>query len=434
MQNGTITRRSFVRGALGVAAAAALGSGALASAGCSSGGDASSEGTPGSSAESSAANASASLTPIEVSQEQVFTTEGCTYIENPAEAVTLVKQVHLPHGTMLWASDGVCAACLLPCPTSNPLTKVGVLSFDTGILTTVLEGAVDAENGFEIYDVRANGQGVIWIESDILNETWRIYTATLSAIMTDKAILGPPVLAAEGGAEWQMPELAVSGAFAFWQQCPDPDGSAKKENSLLVRNAFGAPASEAKVVYESAGAMACSPSTAENGIVIAPRNDSASSKRYQLALIDAESGQVADAMLLPALMRPAFVAYGTSGFSFAFDSIYNYGEGIANLGTYTTAAAGATDGEWFCFARTPFTEPAWCGNWFIVKSTSVIAGVDMANKRYFTMSPEYATQNYGEFLASAGTANKFVTYANIDYTPLNSDRITECNVRIWQSA
>lgn len=432
MQKRTITRRGFVRGAFGVAAAATLGGAALTGTACSSGGNETDTGSASSSAESAAESILSSLSPIEVTQDRVFTTEGCAYLENAAEAVILAAQAHLPYGTMLWASDNDCAACLLPCETSDPLTKVGVLSFDTGIMTTVLKEAVGAQNGFEIYDVRANRQGVVWTESDILNQKWRIYTATLSAIMTDEAILGPPILAAEGTGEWRLPELAVSGAFAFWQLCPDPDGPAKKEHSLLVRNAFGAPASEAKVVYESNGSMACSPSTSANGIVIAPRDEN-SNRSYVLVHIDADSGQVTDGMLLPSSMRPAFVSYGNSGFSFAFDSIYNYGDGISNLGTYTPAAAGETDGEWFSFARTPFTEPAWCGNWFVVKSTSVIAGIDLAGKRYFTMAPEHATQGYGEFLASAGATDRFATYANIDYTPLNGERITECNVRIWRS-
>lgn len=427
MQKRTLTRRDFVRGTLGVAAAATLGGSVLTATACSSSDNA----TTGSDADST--SPASSLSPIEVASDRVFTTEGCTYLENTAEAVTLVAQAHLPYGTMLWASDDDCAACLLPCKTSNPLTQVGVLSFDTGKMTTVLEGAVGADAGFAIYDVRANRQGVVWTESDILNQRWRIYTATLSGIMTDAAILGPAVLAAEGTGDWQLPELAVSGPYAFWQLCPDANGPAKKEDSLLVRNAFGSPDSEAKVVYESAGTMACPPSTTAGGIVIAPRDDT-SSKHYVLVRVDAESGQVTDAMLLPASMKPAFVSYGTSGFSFSFDSIYNYGDGISNLGTYTPASSEALDGEWFCFSRTPFTDPAWCGNWFIVKSTSVIAGIDIANKRYFTMSPEYATQGYGEFLASAGTTNRFVTYSNIDYTPLNSDRITECNVRVWQAA
>lgn len=432
MQKRTLTRRDFVRGTVGVAAAAALGTSGLASTACSSSKTVDAA-DAASASDSSTASQTSALSPIEVTQDRVFTTEGCSYIENPAEAITLAAQAHLPYGTMLWASDDDCAACLLPCETSNPLTKVGILSFDTGKMTTVLETAVGADSGFAIYDVRANRQGVIWTESDILNQKWRIYTATLAGIMTDAAILGTPVLAAEGTGDWQLPELAVSGGYGFWQLCPTPDGPAEKEDSLLVRNAFGAPDTEAKVIYESAGSMACAPSTTASGIAIAPRDD-ASSKRYILAHIDAESGQVTDAMMLPTSMRPAFIAYGTSGFSFAFDSIYNFDNGISNLGTYTPVTADAPEGEWFCFSRTPYTDPAWCGNWLIVKSTSVIAGIDLANKRYFTMSPEYATQGYGEFLASTGATKRFVTYSNIDYTPLNSNRITECNVRIWQAA
>ncbi len=40
-------------------------------------------------------------------------------------------------------------------------------------------------------------------------------------------------------------------------------------------------------------------------------------------------------MTLPSSMTPDLASYGRSGFSFGFSSIYNFGGGIANLGTGT---------------------------------------------------------------------------------------------------
>lgn len=429
--NAVISRRGFVFGALGVAAAAAVGGGVFAATQCSR------NDTPsdGAATSSGAASADASgLSPISVSQDAVFTNEDCTSMENRDEAVRMVAQARLPYGTILTADDDSVAACLLPCETSTPLTKVGLLSFDTGQMTCVLEGAVGGNDGFEIYDVRANTQGVVWTECDILSGTWRVYSAALSGGSGAPAI-GTPALAAEGNAEWDTPSLTVSGDYAFWQVCPAKDGPRKKEPSTLMRVTFGAGEDDAKAVIESNGRMACAPSSTPTGVALAPRADIKGTS-YQLTHIDASSGEITDAMLLPASMKPTYVAYGDTGFSFAFEDIYNYGDGIANLGTYTsTAAGGAPDGsgEWFRFSRTPLTEPAWCGTWFIVKSTSVVAGVDMAGRRLFSISPENATQGYGEFLASSGSGKRFATYSNIDYTPLSGNKITECNVRIWQA-
>lgn len=455
-----ITRRGFIAGALGVAATAAAG-GIFAATQCSNANNVPPSGADDATSSQSAASPQAAsglnptedLKPISVANESVFTTEQCEYMENPNEALALVAQAHLPYGTMILPGDETCVACVLPCENSNPLAQIGVLSFDTGLMTTLLNAAVGAAEGYEIYDARVCSQGLVWMEANITRGLWRVYSATLGGIMTDSPFLGNAAIAAEGNSDWQMPELAASGTFAFMQMCPNANGPAKKENSLMTRVPFGGTAEDVQTLWESEGAMACSPSSTAMGVAFAPRADTKGTS-YQLVHIDASSGQVIDTMLLPQSMRPSFVAWGDTGFSFAFDSIYNYGDGISGLGTYTPATTiasdpndgaandgsaaniprGNTEGEWFCFSRTPFTEPAWCNRWFIVKSTSVVAGIDLAGKRYFTLSPETATQGYGEFLAATGGRGRFATYSNIDYTPLNGKRITECNVRIWQAA
>ena len=299
-----------------------------------------------------------------------------------------------------------------------------MLPLGSGNVMTVLENAVGANDGFQIYDARLNSLGVIWLESDILNGKWRVYTARLSS-----GAVTSPQIAAEGNADWEMPSIAVSGDFGFWQMMPVKDGAASDEDSLLMRIPLGAPQDQAKVVFESEGRMACSLSATANGIVAAPRAN-AKGVYYQLTYISAETGQVEDTLILPASMKPTFVSYGETGFSFAFEDIYAYGDGISNLGTYTPAS-GDVDGEWLRFGRTPYTVPAWCGGLVFVKSTSVVAAIDPSSRTYYTIQPEHANQGYGEFLASSGSCSRIVTYANIDHTPLNNRRIYECNVRVW---
>ena len=362
---------------------------------------------------------------LSVSEDSVFTTDDCEYIEELEPRLSMVSQKSLPYGTMVWADDDNVACCLLPCDTSDPLTQVGMLSLLSGDLSMVLEGAIGASEGFQIFDARLNSSGAIWIEADILNGKWRVYTAVLTG--------GRPVspqVAAEGNADWEMPSIAVSGSYAFWQMVPVKDGAASEESSALMRIPFGTRMDEAKCVLESEGRFACAPSSTSTGIAAAPRADKPN-VYYELTHIDAESGMVTDTLLLPPSMKPTFVAYGSTGFSFAFEDIYSYGEGISNLGTYT-AAVGDVDGEWLRFTRTPFTAPAWSGGLFFVKSTSVVAVIDPVTRTYYTIQPENAMQGYGEFLASSGSVQNVVTYSNIDYTPLNKSRIYECNVRVWR--
>ncbi len=405
-----ITRRSFVRGAAGVAA---VGLGMLAA-----------DALPAGGRDGRAWAASDEPETLAVTEDRVFTTDDCEYVEDLESKVSPISQASLPYGTVVWADDDNVACCLLPCDTSDPLLQIGMLSLTGGNLTTVVEKAAGADEGFQIFDARLNSTGVAWVEADILNGKWRVCTAKMSggqAVSTQ--------VAAEGTSDWEMPSIAVSGAFAFWQQLPVLDGPATAENSVLMRIPFGAPSSEAKAVLESEGRMACPLASTRTGVACVPRA-AADGIYYQLTHVEADSGQVTDTLTLPASMKPTFVGYGDTGFSFAFEDIYAYGDGISNLGTYTPAE-GDVGGQWLRFARTPFTSPAWGGGLVFVKSTGIVAAIDASGRRYFTIHPEYATQGYGEFLASSGARQRIVTYSNIAYTPLNKSRVFECNVRVW---
>ena len=130
---------------------------------------------------------------------------------------------------------------------------------------------------------------------------------------------------------WEMPTLAVAAGYAFWQRLPQLDGNARVEDSQLLRAAFGT--ADSQVVYASQGRMACAPTSCGDSLALAPRART-SGTYYQLTHLDAATGEVTDACVLPSSMKPMECGWGKTGFSFAFDGIYNYGEGIANLGTY----------------------------------------------------------------------------------------------------
>ncbi|MFR1168441.1 MAG: twin-arginine translocation signal domain-containing protein [Adlercreutzia equolifaciens] len=375
-----LTRRHFLYGAAGVAALAAVGGGAAWAAGRSSDDD----------ALKTLRCPKAPLRPRALEK-----------MESYEDAVTLAGSAKLPFGTLVWCSDDAVAACLLPTETAKPLAEVGLLDLVSAECTTILEHAVGEAEGFEIYDVRANAAGVIWTEADILDSLWRVYAAPLSG-----TTLGEPQLLDEDDVNWEMPTLAVAGAFAFWQRLPQLDGNARVEDSLLKRAAFGT--ANVQMVYASQGRMACAPTSCGDSLTLAPRART-SGTYYQLTHLDAATGEVTDACVLPSSMKPMECGWGKTGFSFAFDGIYNYGEGIANLGTYlpmespeavslaaaNTEEAAVETGEvdaaapylpiacanpgteaysdvpWFHFAANPLSPPCWCGNWLMVRGGSL---------------------------------------------------------------
>lgn len=415
-----LTRRHFLYGAAGVAAAALVGAGGYA-------------------LDQATSKNDKSVTTLSVPENATFTTEDCELMEDAGGAMQLVTQKELAYGTLLWSNDDTWAACLVPTEQAKPLAQIGMLSLTSGSLNILVKNAVGESEGFEIYDVRACSNGIVWAEADILDGSWRIYSAT-----TDGGSIGTPALVEEGGPDWEMPTLAATAGHAWWQMLPRLDGSASKENSKLKRAPFGS--SEAQEVYVSEGRM-CTPLYATSeGVVITPRAKT-SGTYYQLTYLGKDA-EVLDTLVLPSSMRPLEAGYGENGFTFAFDAIYNYGGGIANLGTYSPASAVEASGEdltgaagaaaygapaWFRFPRTPVAAPAWCGGWFMVKSTTAVCGVDFANKRYFALDTKSGCDDYGDYLATTGTQSRVVTYTNIDHTTLEGETQKCCLVRVWSA-
>lgn len=406
-----ITRRRLLFGAIGLGVLAAAGGGAAL-------------------VSSMQDNADDEIDVLTVAEDAVTANTSLETVDDYATCMSLVGSYELPYGTLIWANDDSVAACLLPTETAKPLTQVGLLSLSTGTCTTVLENAVGQAEGFEIYDVRATSSGLIWTEADILDGVWRIYTARVA---DGGGSIGSPALVDEGSTgEWDTPTIAAVGGNAFWQVLPALDGPRSTEESQLKRAAMGTGAAE--VVYTSNGRMATAPYASEDAVVITPRCP-ASRTNYQLTCIDAATGETRDTMVLPSSMAPLEAGYGETGFTFAFDAIYSYGGGIANLGTYTpmqtASGSGYSDVPWFRYARTPTTAPAWCGRYFMVKSSTAVVGVDFSAGQSFAFDVENGADDYGEFLASSGSRDTVVTYTNIDYTPISGDAVNCCRVRIW---
>lgn len=443
-----LTRRHFLYGVAGLATLAALG-GATAYA-------------------NDHAKDSDSLNVLTVPKDAVFDSQGLEQIEDVDSVATAVTTAKLPYGTLLWSCDDSVAVSLLPTETAKPLAQVGLLFLDSGSHTTVLEHAVGEDEGFEIYDVRGNASGIIWTEADIMDGLWRVYSAKVKGEKIGKARLLD-----EGDANWEMPTLACADTYGYWQCLPQLDGTARVENSLLKRAKFGSDESE--VVYESQGRMACPPTSCGDGVVIAPRART-SGTYYQLTKVDGATGTAVDACILPSSMKPMECGYGKTGFDFAFDAIYSYGEGISNLGTYlpmtpvepalpaaptseggnadsegadttsvaelthslsseqaSTATQAYSDDTWFRYARTPVSAPCWCGNWLMTRGSTNMCVINLADKTFAALPLESGSDSYGDFLASSGMGSRAVTYCNINYTPVGGEPEKHCLVKVWET-
>lgn len=364
-----------------------------------------------SSAASSAFSPNSEIDTLSVAQDAV--TELANLNEVPyGDYVKVSISKNLPFGSLVWADNDTVAACLCPTDEARPLNTIRLFYFGSANLVEVLKKPQGFDEGFEVYDVRCSSEGVIWTECNIYENSWRIYTAQL-----DNAQLTNILKVDEGDFNWITPSIAACDNAAFWQVIPEADGQYAKEKAALRAVRFGQ--SDYEQICESLHSFACRITAASDGVVVAPRMNS-STRYYQLTKIDASDFSVADQLVLPHSMTPCNIGYGKSGFAFAFDNIYNYGDGIANLGTYTPMKAVTPyhyeDIPWFRFGRTPSATPGWCDEWFVVKSTRAICGVHFASKNFFMIDIPNDTDSYGEYLVSSGSCNNIVGLSQITST------------------
>lgn len=411
-QNGKtlITRRRFLLGAAGVGAAVAVAAGA--------------------NAYVSSERERNAIQTLKVPAANVFTNEDCSE-GDLASAFALEGEYTLPFGSLVFCTDDDIACCLTATAEASPLVQVETMALSTGKQQTVLDQAVGAGNGFEIYDARATSQGIVWTEADIFAGTWNIYCAALS----NGGGMGTARLVDSGDSAVQTPSIGAVGPKCFWTIMPPSDADDATTGTAQLKAASFSSGS-ADVVWEGRGRMACGLYSASDGVVIAPRHPQ-STRYYQLLHVEADSGSVDDSLTLPSGMKPVEIGWGANGFSFCFESIYNYGDGIANLGTYTPARpnSGYVDASWFRFGRTPFAAPAWCGSdWFIVKSTTVVSAIDPATKTYVSFGSVDGATSWGDYLATSGTRDRIVTYATVDKTLSDGTTEQRVDVRVWKPA
>ncbi len=380
----TITRRDFL-GVTGGAFASALvfGAPALLS-GCSS--------------KSSGDN----MNVLTVANNQVVTLDAFTEIEEPAGNYDMVELGHYPKGTMLFASGDAVAAALCTGETASPLSTCSLVKLSDGTKTQVLDRAVNHDKGYSIYAVRASNDLLVWVESNYLTSEWVLYSASI----TGATAIGKPVMLDEGDSQYDPPEISVIGSTAYWIVQPSESGSRTKEDSYLKASAGGSRSSS---IITSHGRFNGGLSASGQVLTVMPRADSSSSVYYQLCAVAAGTGSVIASQVMPHSYRPSNAIYMGNAFAFTIPASYDYGGGIANVGTYYPMAGN----QWLRLARQSLTAPGLCNGWLFAKSSSRTVFIDTVTQRYFVVPGPDGCEDYGDYSICSGEVTHVYNYATI---------------------
>lgn len=379
-----VSRRKFVAGT--AAAGAALTAASLAGCSTTSGEDLSYSGEP-----------------------QVITDESkVVNVTDTYEAVdeTLQPQASwtLPSGTVPFHCEGSWAALFMAPESARSINTLGIVSLATGSWSELISKPTQG-GAFGFHDVRCTETVYAWVEVNYTTGDWVLLAQALS----NGALTGEAVQLDNGNADWEPVRITAAGSSVIWQKMPLASGSKRAESSRCLIWTVGD--SESSDLYESPGRFATWPRTCDGILTIAPRVNADEGTYYGITALelDGDSSTPYDQMVMPETVRPFEAVYMGSSFAFSVEANYGYGGSLGNMGSFI----GREGGPYVYLGREPMACIAGKGSRYFIKVRSSHVIVDTEAQTYAYLSAPDKTLEYGDYPASEGTTDRFVTYATV---------------------
>ena len=155
-----------------------------------------------------------------------------------------------------------------------------------------------------------------------------------------------------------------------------------------------------------------------------PRAKASSGVYYELTAISVGSGSVVASQVMPHSFRPSNAIYMNNAFAFTIPASYDYGGGIANVGTYYPIAGDS----WLRLARQSLTPPGICNGWLFAKSSSRTVFIDTRNQQYFVVNAPDGCTDYGDYSVCTGEVARVCNYATVNKY-VGTERTTQVVLR-----
>ena len=188
---------------------------------------------------------------------------------------------------------------------------------------------------------------------------------------------------------------------------PSTSGSKTTEASHCYRWSVGD--SDSEEIWESPGRFATHPRVCDNVLTISPRVRADEGTYYGMTAVDLSDSNFRqiDQLVLPAGVRPFEAVYMGSSFAFAIEASYSGSGILGNMGTFI----GREGGPYVYVAREPAACPAGKGTRYLIKTRAPHCMIDTDAQTYAVLACPDRTLDYGDYPASEGTCDLFVTYA-----------------------
>lgn len=312
----------------------------------------------------------------------------------------------IPLGCNVYADCDTRAVTVQANEGCRPLTVVGCLTYETGEYTVVLPSPVSGSS-YAPSEARCTETLLAWVEVDNATDDWAFYAVPFDGSPVDVDTPGLVKLG-EGDADWQPPLFAVSDSTVVWQVMPDTSGSRTSEYSHAYSWVLGD--SEGVEIYESPGRFACTPNISAGVLTIVPRVNPDAGTYYGITAFDmTRDMEQVDQLVLPVSVRPLFATRIGDNFAFSIEADYGYGGLLGSMGYYI----GPGEGPYHYVVREPSAQICYVNGRYVVKSQLSYFVIDLAGETYATIGSASSCVDYGDYPATAGTVDRFVTYVAV---------------------
>lgn len=323
--------------------------------------------------------------------------------EGVDQALSPQSSWDLPLGSIPFHCEGAWAALLEAPETAGAVNTLGIVSLASGNRTTLMRDPVGGKSS-AFHDVRCSERVYAWVEMNYATGDWVLYAQELE----NGVLVGEAVELDTGDTDWEPARFTTTGPSVIWQKMPFATGAKSSEFSHCHLWSLGD--AKAGDLYESPGRFATWPRVSDGFLTIAPRVKEDEGTFYALVALDLENGNATTAQLvMPETISPFEAVYMGGSFAFSIEANYGYGGSLGNMGTFI----GNAGGPFVYLSREPLACVAGKGGTYLVKAQSSHFVIDTGRQTYSILSAPDKALDFGDYPASAGTTDRFATYATV---------------------